>query len=168
MRSPSRWSSAVRLSAASARRQKSRRWQLSSPATMPRTLRARLSIRTAVGWVSITPSRCWSGPESMRADVVIVGGGVIGSSVAYHLAAAGERSIIVIERDPSYAEASSALSASSIRQQFTTPACIRMSQYGFYFLKHITEYLDIGEGAVNVSLTERGYLYLADATYAPA
>jgi FAD-dependent oxidoreductase domain-containing protein 1 len=104
----------------------------------------------------------------MRADVVIVGGGVIGSSVAYHLAAAGERSIIVIERDPSYAEASSALSASSIRQQFTTPACIRMSQYGFYFLQHISEYLDIGEGAVNVSLTERGYLYLADEAYAPA
>ena len=103
----------------------------------------------------------------MRADVVIVGGGVIGSSVAYHLAGAGERSVIVIERDPSYAQASSALSASSIRQQFTTPACIRMSQYGFHFLTHIAEYLDIGEGAVDVSLTKRGYLYLADATYAP-
>ena len=69
----------------------------------------------------------------MRADVVIVGGGVIGSSVAYHLAGAGERSVIVIERDPSYAQASSALSASSIRQQFTTPACIRMSNMVFTF-----------------------------------
>jgi FAD-dependent oxidoreductase domain-containing protein 1 len=105
--------------------------------------------------------------EAKRAAVLIVGGGVIGSSVAYHLAAAGVRSVIVIERDPSYAQASSALSASSIRQQFTTPACIRMSQYGFHFLRHIAEYLDIGEG-IDVSLTERGYLYLADAAHAPA
>jgi glycine/D-amino acid oxidase-like deaminating enzyme len=106
--------------------------------------------------------------ERKDAAVIIVGGGVIGSSVAYHLAAAGERSVIDIERDPSYAQASSALSASSIRQQFTTPACIRMSQYGFHFLRHIAEYLDIGEGTVDVSLTERGYLYLADETHAPA
>ena len=40
----------------------------------------------------------------MRADVVIIGGGVIGSSVAYHLAAAQERSVIVIERDASYSQ----------------------------------------------------------------
>jgi len=104
----------------------------------------------------------------VQADIVIVGGGVIGSSVAYHLAAAGERSIVVVERDPSYAQASSALSASSIRQQFTTPACIRMSQHGFHFLRHIAEYLDIGEGAVDVSLTERGYLYLADKAFEPS
>ena len=102
----------------------------------------------------------------MQADIVIVGGGVIGSSVAYHLAAAKERSVVVIERDPSYSQASSALSASSIRQQFTTPECIRMSQYGFHFLRHITDYLDIGEGPVDVSLTERGYLYLADEAHA--
>jgi FAD-dependent oxidoreductase domain-containing protein 1 len=103
----------------------------------------------------------------VQADVIIVGGGVIGSSVAYHLAVAGVQSVIVVERDPSYAQASSALSASSIRQQFTTPACIRMSQFGFHFLKHIAEYLDIGEGPVDISLTERGYLYLADEAYAP-
>ena len=104
----------------------------------------------------------------MSADVIVIGGGVIGSSIAYHLAAAGERSVTVIERDPSYAQASSALSASSIRQQFTTPACIRMSQFGFHFLRHIAQYLDLGEGPVDVSLTERGYLYLADESYAPA
>jgi glycine/D-amino acid oxidase-like deaminating enzyme len=104
----------------------------------------------------------------VQADIVIVGGGVIGSSVAYHLAAAGERSVIVVERDPGYSQASSALSASSIRQQFTTPACIRMSQHGFHFLRHISEYLDIGEGTVDISLTERGYLYLADRASEPA
>ena len=58
--------------------------------------------------------------------VVIVGGGAIGSSSAYHLAThpgfAGE--IVVVERDPSYARASSALSASGIRQQFSTAVSI--------------------------------------------
>lgn len=102
----------------------------------------------------------------MHARVVIIGGGVIGSSVAYHLAAAGERSVVVIERDPSYREASSALSASSIRQQFTTPACMKMSQHSFEFLRHIDDHLNVGEGRVDVSLTERGYLYLADAPHA--
>ncbi len=104
----------------------------------------------------------------MHARVVIIGGGVIGSSVAYHLAAAGEKSVVVIERDPSYREASSALSASSIRQQFTTPACMQMSRHSFAFLRHIDDYLNVGEGPIDISLTERGYLYLADAAYAAA
>lgn len=98
---------------------------------------------------------------SISADVVIIGGGVIGSSIAYHLAAAGQTSVIVIERDPSYARASSALSASSIRQQFTTPACTRMSQAGFEFLRRADEHLGVDGELAGVSLTERGYLYLA-------
>jgi FAD-dependent oxidoreductase domain-containing protein 1 len=99
----------------------------------------------------------------MRYDTVIVGGGVIGSSIAYHLAAAGERSTLVIERDPSYARASSALSASSIRQQFSTPACIRMSQFGFDFLKNVDDHLGTEDEPADISLIERGYLYLANA-----
>lgn len=116
--------------------------------------------------VSTIRCRCASGTETVQARIAIIGGGVIGSSVAYHLAAAGESSVVVIERDPSYREASSALSASSIRQQFTTPACMKMSQHSFEFLRHIDDYLNVGEGRVDVSLTERGYLYLADATHA--
>ena len=104
----------------------------------------------------------------MHARVVIIGGGVIGSSVAYHLAVAGECSVVVIERDPSYREASSALSASSIRQQFTTPACMKMSRHSFEFLRRIDDYLNVGDGRVEVSLTERGYLYLADVAHAAA
>lgn len=104
----------------------------------------------------------------MRAEVVIIGGGVMGSSVAYHLAKAGVKSVLVIERDPSYARASSALSASSIRQQFTTPACIRMSQFGIEFLRRADEHLSVEGTPAGLSLVERGYLYLANETNAAA
>jgi FAD-dependent oxidoreductase domain-containing protein 1 len=97
----------------------------------------------------------------MGADIVIVGGGVIGSSIAFHLAEAGAGSVTVIERDPSYARASSALSASSIRQQFTTPTCIEMSRFGFGFLEHIGDRLAVDGDRPDIGLVERGYLYLA-------
>jgi len=101
----------------------------------------------------------------MSADVVIVGGGVIGSSIAYHLLAmAPGTSVRVIERDPSYRAASSALSASSIRQQFSTPVNIAMSRYGMAFLKSIGEHLAVDDTEPAIGLTERGYLYLASAT----
>ena len=67
--------------------------------------------------------------QAIKQKVVIAGGGVIGSAIAYFLAShprfAGE--ITVIERDPTYAQASSALSASSIRQQFSQPVNITVS-----------------------------------------
>ena len=58
------------------------------------------------------------------ADVVIVGGGIVGSAVAYFLssdAAFRGRRIVLIERDPSYREASTSRSAGGVRQQFSTP-----------------------------------------------
>jgi len=103
----------------------------------------------------------------MNYDIVIIGGGVIGSSIAYHLAAAGESSVLVIERDSTYRLASSALSVSSIRQQFHTPTCIRMSQFGFEFLRHVSDHLGIDDEPIALSLVERGYLYLAGAERAP-
>jgi len=96
-------------------------------------------------------------------DVAIVGGGVIGSAIAYALLAdpAFDGRVQVIERDPSYRRASSALSASSIRQQFSTPENIRMSRYGFDFLRRVAEHLAVDGVAPEIGLVERGYLYLA-------
>ena len=96
-------------------------------------------------------------------DVVIVGGGVIGSSIAYALTAeAGfHGSVLVIERDPTYARASSALSASGIRQQFSTPVNIRISQYGIEFLRHAGELLACDDEHPPISVNEAGYLVLA-------
>lgn len=95
-------------------------------------------------------------------DVVIVGGGVIGSAIAYFLAAEHGVRATVIERDPTYAKASSALSASSIRQQFSTPANIALSRWSFEFLQRAHETLAVpGDAPPLLSLEERGYLYLA-------
>jgi glycine/D-amino acid oxidase-like deaminating enzyme len=93
-----------------------------------------------------------------KADVVIIGGGAMGSSAAWHLQGDPNFSgrIVVIERDPTYARASSALSASSIRQQFSTPLNIHLSRYGIGFLRQARELLD-----VDLGLKEPGYLFLA-------
>lgn len=98
----------------------------------------------------------------MSSKVVIVGGGVIGSSIAYFLRASDPTvGVTVIERDPTYARSSSALSAASIRQQFSTPLSIQMSLYGIEFLRSIGERLDIDGNRPSIDLHEGGYLFLA-------
>jgi FAD-dependent oxidoreductase domain-containing protein 1 len=100
---------------------------------------------------------------SGRFDVVIVGGGVMGCSVVYFLVSdlAFGGSIAVVERDPTYRTASSALSASSIRQQFSTPANIALSQFGISFLRSVSDHLSVDDDPVDLGLREPGYLYLA-------
>ncbi|GAB6852030.1 FAD-binding oxidoreductase [Paraburkholderia kururiensis] len=67
----------------------------------------------------------------------------------------------VIERDPTYARSSSALSAASIRQQFSTPLSIQMSLFGIEFLRSIGERLEVDGVQPSIDLHEGGYLFLA-------
>ena len=98
----------------------------------------------------------------MSSKVVIVGGGVIGSSIAYFLRASDPTvEVTVIERDPSYAKSSSALSAASIRQQFSTPLSIQMSLYGIEFLRGVGDILEVDGFKPAIELHEGGYLFLA-------
>jgi len=101
--------------------------------------------------------------------VVVVGGGVVGSSIAYFLAShprfSGE--VRVIERDPTYSRASSALSASAIRQQFSTPVNIEISRFGIDFLRHLGAHLAVGDDHPDVGLSELGYLFLATSAGRP-
>ena len=108
-------------------------------------------------------SQLGSAYVSERYDVAIVGGGAIGSSIAYFLASnpAFTGSIAVIERDSTYRTASSALSASSIRQQFSTPTNIALSRFGLEFLRGIGRTLVVDGEAPDVGFREPGYLFLA-------
>jgi FAD-dependent oxidoreductase domain-containing protein 1 len=96
-------------------------------------------------------------------DVVIVGGAAVGSSVAYFLTHdlgfAG--SVAVIERDPTYAQAATTLSAASIRQQFSTPENIRMSGFGMSFFRDLKARFG---AEADISYRERGYLLMAAET----
>ena len=95
-------------------------------------------------------------------DVVIVGGGVIGSAIAYFLTSNPDftGTVAVVERDPTYAASSSSLSASSIRQQFGTPANIRMSATSIGFLRDVRARLSIEDNVADIGLREPGYLIL--------
>ena len=98
----------------------------------------------------------------MVSKVVVVGGGVIGSAVVYFLRSTDASvEVTVIERDPTYARASSALSAASIRQQFSTPLSVQMSLYGIEFLRSIGERLAVAGESPSIDLHEGGYLFLA-------
>jgi FAD-dependent oxidoreductase domain-containing protein 1 len=98
----------------------------------------------------------------MRADIAIIGGGIMGSALAYWLTRLEPGvPVVVIERDPTYASASSALSAASIRQQFTTPVNIRISQASIEFLRSAGELLEVDGSRPDIGLSEAGYLYLA-------
>jgi FAD-dependent oxidoreductase domain-containing protein 1 len=92
-------------------------------------------------------------------DVVIVGGGIVGSSAAYFLRKQGFKgTIALIERDTSYANGCTARSCGGIRQQFSTPENIRLSKFGLNILRHLKE--EFGPEA-DVSFREQGYLILA-------
>ncbi len=95
--------------------------------------------------------------------VVIIGGGAIGSAIAYFLLEdpGFDGSVTVIERDPAYSRASSALSASSIRQQFSTAINIALSLFGIEFLRKTGELLAVDGERPDVGLREQGYLFLA-------
>jgi glycine/D-amino acid oxidase-like deaminating enzyme len=94
---------------------------------------------------------------------VIVGGGIVGSAVAYFLStdrAFQGRRIVLVERDTSYREASTARSAGGLRQQFSTPENIALSQFTLGLFRRLGS--EFGADA-DVTFREQGYLIMASA-----
>ncbi len=88
------------------------------------------------------------------ADVVIIGGGVTGASVAYHLAVRGVRNIVVLERD-SLGAGSTSRNHGGVRQQFSTEVNVRLSQRS---VQHFLRFKE--EMGVDPAFQQVGYLFL--------
>lgn len=108
---------------------------------------------------------CEAIEQMAKQDVVVIGGGAVGSAIACFLLGdpGFKGSVRVIERDPAYTGASSALSASSIRQQFSTAVNVELSKFGIEFLRQAGKFLAIGGECPDVGLKEQGYLFLASS-----
>ena len=90
------------------------------------------------------------------ADVVIVGAGIVGSSIAWHLTAAGCRNVLVVERESSQGKGSTSKSMGGVRAQFSTPVNIQMSLYSIPFYARFDQTLGHPAG-----YRPQGYLFVA-------
>ena len=97
--------------------------------------------------------------------MVVIGGAIVGSSVATFLAARPDFDgrIVVVERDPTFRTSSTTLSAASIRLQFSTPLNIEISRFGLSVVRDPVAYLGVDGTAPDVDFVENGYLFLATA-----
>lgn len=99
-----------------------------------------------------------------RFDVVIVGGGIMGSATAYSLLRADRRlKVAVVEMDPAYTRASTTLSMSNARIQFSLKQNIQISQYAFEVLERFAEEMTVGRQVPNVAFRREGNLFLVTA-----
>lgn len=90
------------------------------------------------------------------ADVVIIGSGIVGSSVAYHLAEQGCTNVLVIEREAHQGKGSTGKSMGGVRVQFSTAVNIQMSRYSIDFFSRFDEVM--GHPA---DYRPHGYLFCA-------
>ncbi len=98
-------------------------------------------------------------------DVVIIGAGIVGSSIAYHLTQAGCQNVVVLERESQQGKGSTGKSMGGVRAQFSTAASIRMSLYAIPFFREFEQRMGHpsgyrGQGYLFVATEERHLRYL--------
>src|ERR1700739_3443036 len=96
--------------------------------------------------------------QTHTAEVVIIGGGIVGSSIAWHLTHAGCKSVLVIERESTQGKGSTGKSMGGVRAQFSTPVNIQMSLYSIPFYAGFEE--RVGHPC---DYRPQGYLFCATA-----
>ncbi|MFC7392903.1 NAD(P)/FAD-dependent oxidoreductase [Scopulibacillus cellulosilyticus] len=96
-----------------------------------------------------------------KADIIIVGGGVMGSSVAYNLLKDGyEGKIILFEKDRLYEFSSTPRSAGGLRQLYTTAINIQISRYSLQVYQTFPEDMAVDGENAEIDFKKRGYLFL--------
>lgn len=108
--------------------------------------------------------------SSKSYDVLIAGGGVIGSSIAYFLSAGMDNRklrVAVVERDPAYRKASTALSVGGVRQQFSTTENILLSLFSAEFFRDAKKVLAVNGEEPELGFQEQGYLFLSGPNGVP-
>src|SRR5918997_6057324 len=97
------------------------------------------------------------------ADVLSIGGGVMGSSIGHHLRQDGFTGrILIAERDDTYARASSNLAMGGIRQQFGSTVNIKLAQYSIAFYRDFDRRMRVAGHDARAWFRQRGYLFLVD------
>src|ERR1700739_4893890 len=94
--------------------------------------------------------------QTHTAEVVIIGGGIVGSSIAWHLTHAGCKSVLVLERESAQGKGSTGKSMGGVRAQFSTPVNIQMSLYSIPFYASFEERL-----GYPCDYRPQGYLFCA-------
>jgi len=89
-------------------------------------------------------------------DVIIIGGGIVGSSIAYHLTEAGCTNVVILERESHQGKGSTGKSMGGVRAQFSTSESIKMSLYSIPFFDRFEEVLGHPSG-----YRAQGYLFVA-------
>jgi sarcosine oxidase subunit beta len=94
---------------------------------------------------------------SRTADVVVIGGGIMGASTAYHLAKRGCTNVAVLESSEMFGLGSTGLNAGGVRHQFSTAVNIELSKLSFAMMERFPHEMD-----QELSLRRCGYLFLLD------
>ncbi|MGD8991833.1 MAG: FAD-binding oxidoreductase [Desulfobacterales bacterium] len=97
-------------------------------------------------------------------DIIIIGGGIMGSATAYYLISADPKlKIAVVERDPTYAQASTTLSMANVRTQFSLKENVQISQYMTHILKSFEEDMVVNGESPKIYFRQEGNLFLVAA-----
>ena len=97
-------------------------------------------------------------------DIIIIGGGIMGSATAYYLISADPTlTIAVVERDPTYAQASTTLSMANVRTQFSLKENVQISQYAIQMLQTFEEDMAVNGESPKIYFRQEGNLFLVAA-----
>ena len=93
------------------------------------------------------------------ADVVIIGGGCMGASVAWHLTRCGVANVVLVEREPTLGAGSTGRNAGGVRHQFSHEANVRLSRESIHVIEHFAEQV-----GAEIEFWQDGYLFLLSAS----